>query len=126
MVLQSGVLRKEIAAAFVERNGELLVVPERRELFIDLLSLRNRWQVIEGQLVLRLDPFLGRFGVDVLQGAIRIGHLCPEIVVSLLALWRLRINKRLISCDQSGGEERAQGVDQQGAFHRKRSIRWFE
>jgi hypothetical protein len=59
LILQAGILGEEVAAAFPIRHAVLLVVPKLRQAIVDLLPLRNAFEIAEGQLVLLLDPFAG-------------------------------------------------------------------
>ena len=93
--MQAGVLGEEIAAAFAKRDGVFLVIPEGRQLVVDLFPLRDRGQIIERDLVLRFDPLFGRRGIGVFEVAIRIGDFRAEIIIGLIAFRRLRINETL-------------------------------
>ncbi len=80
--LQSRVATEPELPRFAYRNAHLRVVPERREAGADRVALRQFRQIGEGQGVLGVHPaFRGR-GVEILEPAIGIRHVVPEVVVA--------------------------------------------
>ena len=81
LVLQTVVIEIVVPIAVTRGSTLLRVVPELSQALADLIAIGNLREVIEGHIVLCLDP-LGCFGgVVVLQPAVGIGYLGAEIVI---------------------------------------------
>ena len=84
LILETVVLVIEVAPAFLERHSVTLEVPQLGQTRLDRRALRNRGEIIKRDLVLRLDPRLGRGGIVILQPAIRVFHGDAVINVHLV------------------------------------------
>src|SRR5699024_7865432 len=75
LILQAVVARVKVLTAAHPRQTEAFEVPQLFESIAQLLPLRQILQVTEGDFVLRLDPSLGWFAVELFEPAIRICNL---------------------------------------------------
>ncbi len=91
LVLQPVVLPVEVVIPFLPRRTVTLVVPDLGEPFSDPIALGNRLEVSERHLVLRHDPRLGLFGVDVFEPAVGVGDDGPVVVVCVIDSLGLRV-----------------------------------
>jgi hypothetical protein len=73
LILETGVLEIEVAAAFLERRAVSRIIPELSQAVLDCGPLGNACEEAVRELVLRFDPRLGRRRVGILQPPIRIG-----------------------------------------------------
>lgn len=92
--LQSVVLAPEIAAALAERQAITLVVEKSGLTRLDFVTRRNRGQIVESDLVLRLDPCLCIGSVVILKPAVRVGNLYPVIGIDNVNLLGFGIGQR--------------------------------
>ena len=81
LVLQTVVIEIVVPIAVTRGSTLLRVVPELSQALADLIAIGNLREVIEGHIVLCLDPLSGFGGVVVLQPAVGIGYLGAEIVI---------------------------------------------
>ena len=99
---------KEIIPFLMKRHGVARVVPERSEAVVDALPLWDGREIIEGELVLLLNPLPRRSGVEVLQRPVRIADFSAEKIVGLVGLRRGRIMPtRLGLCGKRGSGDEA-------------------
>ncbi len=89
--LEPGVAHVEVALAVLGGGGEALVVPDPGEPLADGRPLRDGGQVGVGHRVLGGDPELRVVRVVVLEPAVRVLHLGPEVVVDDVHLLRGRV-----------------------------------
>src|SRR5712671_4217316 len=83
LILQPGVLEKEIAAALLEGSGKTSVVPELGQLVLYRRSFRNGREEGFGNFVLGFNPRLGLWGIGVLEPAIWIGDADAVVDIDL-------------------------------------------
>ncbi len=85
MVLESGVVLEEIAAAMLAGDCVALVVPEFGQAVADGLAVGNFFEITEGYFVFGFDPGVGFGGVGVFEPAVGIADLGAVIVVNLVS-----------------------------------------
>ena len=94
LVLQPVVVAVEVALAPLAGRAPALVVPDRQQPLLDRFAARERGQEWLGDGVLRRHPGRGLLAVEVLQPAVRVGDLDPEVVVDLVDRPGIRILDR--------------------------------
>ena len=91
LVLEAGVLGKEVSPRLLGRQPVLGVVPEFGDPLLEPVALWEAVEVGESQLVLALDPLVGLGRVGVLEPSIRVGDFDAMVVVHLLAFRRVGV-----------------------------------
>src|SRR6266851_3366343 len=85
LILQTGILGKEVAVFLFKWDAEALVIPNFGQPSLNPVALRDRFEKIERDLVFGLDPFSRLRRVRIFQWPIRIGHLGAGIIIDLIA-----------------------------------------
>src|SRR5262249_13592229 len=92
LVLQAIILGKKVTAASLLGYRVAFEVPEFGKPRLNGVAFSNLIQIIEGQLVLGLDPRFCIGRIKVLQPTVRVGDLRAMIIVDHGSLMRCRIS----------------------------------
>src|SRR5258708_31587320 len=115
LILQAVIFGEKKPFAAPGGCADLRIIEELRKAVFYPRSVGYLIEVSERYLVLSLDPVGNFLRVVILKPAIRIGYLCTEVIVHLIATLRLRIVNFGLGLG-IGGQESAKQQERESSF----------